>query len=79
MKEEKQRKDLFQMVLGLLPQNLARAADTLDEGERLSCEELRLRAGQPFLARTEGKMVTLPRGGEPILVTAGDLDHLLAR
>ena len=79
MKEEKQRKDLFQMVLGLLPQNLARAADTLDEGERLTCEELRLRAGQPFLARAQGKMVTLPRGGEPIQVTAGDLDHLLAR
>ena len=79
MKEEKQRKDLFQMVLGLLPQNLARAADTLDEGERLTCEELRLRAGQPFLARAKGRWVTLPRGGEPIQVTAGDLDHLLAR
>ena len=79
MKEEKQKKDLFQMVLGLLPQHLARAADTLKEEERFACEELRLRAGQPFLARLNGKKISLPRDGEPVRVTAGDLDHLMAR
>ena len=48
MKEEKQRKDLFQMVLGLLPQNLARAADTLTKEKGLPAKNCVCGPDSPF-------------------------------
>ena len=69
----------FALAAGYLPEALWRAAYTLEEPQKLQCEEFRLRAGQPFCALVGGKILPLPLGEAPLLVSAEDLAELVAR
>lgn len=79
MMNEKQALRGFALAAGSLPEHLWRAAYTLSERDQADCEELRLRAGQPFSATIRGDIVTLPQQGEPAMVTAENLTDLVAR
>lgn len=79
MMNEKQALRGFALAAGSLPEHLWRAAYTLSERDKADCEELRLRAGQPFSATIRGEIVALPQQGEPEIVTTEDLADLVAR
>ncbi len=67
----------FHTAAQLLPERLWRAAYSLDELQRQTCEELRVRLGRPFAATVDGKMVLL--GDGRVIPTREELDELLAR
>ena len=67
----------FHTAVQLLPERLWKAAYSLDEQQRLQCEELRVRLGRPLVATVAGKTVLL--GDGMILPVKEELDQLLAR
>lgn len=67
----------FHTAAQLLPERLWRAAYSLNEQQRLNCEELRVRRGRPFAATVGGKTILLGDGS--VLPTGEELDELLSR
>lgn len=67
----------FHTAAALLPERLWRAVYTLDEHERLNCEEIRVRLGRPLCATVDGRAV--PVGDGAVVAAKDELDELLAR
>ncbi len=67
----------FHTAAQLLPERLWRVAYSLDESQRLQCEEFRVRLGRPLAATVSGETVLL--GDGRVLPTEEELDELLAR
>ncbi len=67
----------FHTAAQLLPERLWRAAYSLNETQRETCEEFRLRLGRPMMATVAGRPVPLGDGG--VLPTREELEELLAR
>ena len=67
----------FHTAAALLPERLWKAAYSLDESQRLQCEEFRVRLGRPLMATVAGQAVTL--GDGMVCPTAEELDELLAK
>ena len=73
--EELQR---FAQAVRLLPLRWQRGAEQLSDGEKIRCEELRLRTGQPVTVLLPTGETCLPGGGEA-RVTSGDLEQMCDR
>lgn len=75
--EEFDRLKSFHTAAQLLPERLWRAAYSLDDGQRMNCEEIRVRLGRPLAATVSGETVLLD-GGD-VCPQKTELDELLAR
>ena len=67
----------FHTAAALLPERLWKAAYSLDDAQRLQCEEFRVRLGRPLMATVAGQAV--PLGDGMVCPTAEELDALLAK
>ena len=67
----------FHTAAALLPERLWRAVYTLDELERMTCEEIRVRLGRPLCVTVAGRAI--PVGDGTVLPAKEELDELLAR
>ena len=70
----------FYTATHLLPERLWRGAFTLSAEERITCEEIRLRAGKPLVVVISGKnRVIRDGGGLPLIVQAVEIEETLMR
>jgi len=67
----------FHTAAALLPERLWQAAYSLNDSQRLQCEEFRVRLGRPLAATVAGQAVLL--GDGMVIPTAEELDELLAK